>query len=88
MYCVLRIWERKGIMDLKERVENALGEIRSALERDGGGIELVDVENNVAKVRLKGACSGCPGALMTLQMVVQRKIQEQVPEIEAIEAVP
>lgn len=74
-------------MELKEKVEKALDNIRAALERDGGGIELVDVEDNVAKVRLKGACAGCPGARMTLEMVVLAAVKEQAPEITSVEAV-
>ena len=78
----------ESLMELKEKVEKALDGVRPALERDGGGIELVDVQEGVAKVRLKGACSGCPGARMTLEMVVLNAIKEQVPEITAVEAVP
>ena len=74
-------------MELNEKVEQALNAIRPALERDGGGIDLVGVEDNVVKVRLKGACAGCPGARMTLEMVVLNAIKEKVPEIEAVEAV-
>ena len=74
-------------MEIQEKVEKALDTVRPALERDGGGIELVEVDGSVAKVRLKGACSGCPGAMMTLQAVVQKTVTEQVPEIESIEAV-
>ena len=72
---------------LKERAQKAISELRSMLAADGGDIELVDVVNNVAKVRLKGACAHCPGALMTLQMIVERKIREKVPEITKVEAV-
>ncbi len=74
-------------MELKEKVEEALASVRPALERDGGGIDLVDVEDGVAKVKLKGACSGCPGARMTLEMVVFNAIKEKAPEITSVEAV-
>jgi len=73
--------------DLKEKVENAISEIRGALQADGGDIELVDVVDGVAKVKLKGACAGCPGAQMTLQLVVEKKIREHVPEIKGVEPV-
>ncbi len=74
-------------MDLKEKVEKALDSIRPALERDGGGITLVGIEDGVAKVQLKGACAGCPGARMTLEMVVFNAIKEMAPEITAVRAV-
>jgi len=73
--------------DIKKKVEEAISEIRGALAADGGDIELVDVVDNTAKVKLKGACAGCPGAQMTLQMVVEKRIRERVPEITKVEAV-
>ena len=72
--------------DIKKRVEEAISEIRGALIADGGDLELVDIVDNVAKIKLKGACAGCPGAQMTLQMVVEKKIRERVPEITGVEA--
>ena len=74
-------------MELKEKVEKALDTIRPSLANDGGGIDLVAIEDNVAKVLLKGACSGCPGARMTLEMVVLNAIKQEAPEITAVEAV-
>jgi len=71
---------------IKERVEKVITEIRGTLAMDGGGIELVAVENNIVKVRLKGACAGCPGAQMTLQWMVEKKIKEKVPEITKVVA--
>lgn len=73
--------------DIKSKVEEAISEIRTALVADGGDLELVDVEDSVVKVKLKGACAGCPGAQMTLQMVVEKRIKERVPEISRVEAV-
>jgi Fe-S cluster biogenesis protein NfuA len=56
--------------------------IRPALQRDGGNIELKNVnEDGVVEVQLQGACSGCPGAMMTLQFGVQRILQEEIPEV-------
>lgn len=72
---------------MKERVEEALKKIRPALEADGGGIELVDIVDGVVRVRLQGACQGCPGAQMTLKMGVEKVLKEQVPEIKSVEAV-
>ena len=73
---------------IEERVQNALEEIKPKIQADGGDIELVAVENGIAKVRLKGACVGCPMSAMTLQMGVETHIKKQVPEIVKVEAVP
>ncbi len=68
---------------LRQRVEKVIEEkIRPALMRDGGNIELVDVnDEGVVQVRLQGACAGCPGAIMTLQFGVQKILQEEIQEV-------
>lgn len=73
---------------LRERVEAVLKMIRPNLQADGGDVELLDVVDNVAKVRLKGACHGCPMAAMTLQTGIGRVIRREVPEITDVENVP
>lgn len=79
---------RNGRFDVKEQVEAALEKVRPALQRDGGDVELVEVtEDGVVKVRLQGACQGCPMAQMTLQMGIERVIKEMVPEVKTVEAV-
>ena len=55
-------------------------EIRPALEKDGGSIELVDIEGNMVKVRLKGRCAACPNSTLTLKKLVQSKLNEFVSE--------
>ncbi len=72
---------------LKNKVETALGKIRPYLQADGGDVQLVDIVDGIVKVRLRGACAGCPGAAMTLKMGVERTLKEQVPEIKGVEAV-
>ena len=73
---------------MKQQVEEALNDIRPQLQADGGDIELVEVtEDGIVKVRLMGACSGCPGAQMTLQLGVERAVKARVPEVKAVEAV-
>lgn len=72
---------------MKEKVEEVLGEIRPRLQADGGDIELIDVVDGVVKVRLQGACHGCPGAQMTLKMGVERLLREKIPDIKSVEAV-
>lgn len=72
---------------MKEQVSAVIDEIRPLLQADGGDIELVGVEDGVVKVRLRGACAGCPGAQMTLKMAVERRIKSKVPEIRRVESV-
>ena len=73
---------------MKEKVETVIEGLRKYLQADGGDIELVEVtEDNIVKVRLKGACNGCPGAQMTLKMGVERALKEVIPEVAGVEAV-
>ncbi|HMB00116.1 MAG TPA: NifU family protein [Spirochaetota bacterium] len=73
---------------MKEKVEAALKEIQPLLAADGGGVELVEVTaEGVVKVKLTGACGGCPHAQMTLKQGIERKVKEAVPEVKAVEAV-
>ena len=72
---------------MREKVEAALKEIRPSLQADGGDVELVDVENGIVKVRLTGACGGCPMSQMTLKQGIERYIKEAIPEISSLEAV-
>lgn len=73
--------------NIRERVERAIEEIRPNLQADGGDIELVDIENKVAKVKLKGACAGCPMSTMTVKWGVERALKKKVPEIISVETV-
>ena len=72
---------------MQEKVEATLEKIRSMLEGHGGGVDLVAIEGSIVKVKLTGACGGCPMAQQTLQMGVERILKEEVPEVEAVEAV-
>lgn len=73
---------------MKEKVEKVIEGVRGYLQADGGDIELVGItKDNIVQVHLKGACSGCPGAVMTLKMGVERILKEKVPEIKGVEAV-
>jgi Fe-S cluster biogenesis protein NfuA len=73
---------------LRDRVDSCLARIRPSLQAHGGDVELVDVdEEGIVQVRLAGACRGCPGALMTLRMGVERILKEQVPEVQSVEPV-
>ncbi len=73
---------------LKEKVEAVLGKVRPMLQRDGGDVELVDVQDDgIVKVRLTGACSGCPMSTMTLKNAIEETIKNEVPEIKSVEQV-
>jgi Fe-S cluster biogenesis protein NfuA len=72
---------------MREKVESALKEIRPSLQADGGDVELVDVENGIVKVRLTGACAGCPMSQMTLKQGIESYIKKAIPEVLSVEAV-
>jgi len=71
----------------KEKVEAALDKIRPALRADGGDVELVDIKDNVVRVKLTGACGGCPMSQMTLKMGVEKIVKQEVPEIVRVDSV-
>lgn len=75
---------------MREKIEKVIAEsIRPGLQMDGGDIEVVDVDSDgIVKVRLKGACGGCPMSQMTLSMNVERKLKEEIPEVKGVIAVP
>jgi len=73
---------------LREEIAQALEEVRPGLQRDGGDIELVDVVDGVVKVRLTGACAGCPMSQMTLKWGVENYLKKKVPGVKSVEAVP
>ncbi|MGC8720600.1 MAG: NifU family protein [Thermodesulforhabdaceae bacterium] len=72
---------------MKEQVEKVLEKIRPMLQRDGGNVELVEVDGTVVKVRLTGACHGCPMSQMTLKAGIERIIKQEVPEVTQVVAV-
>ncbi len=72
---------------MKEKIETALIKIRDVLKQDGGDIELVDVDKGIVKVRLKGACAGCPMSQMTMANFVEAELKKAVPEVKKVQAV-
>ena len=72
---------------MKEKVEKALDKIRPALMADGGNVEFVEVIDDVVKVKLTGACGGCPMSQMTLKMGIERLLKKEIPEIKEVVAV-
>jgi len=72
----------------RTKVEEVLNRIRPALQRDRGDVELVEItDNNIVKVRLKGACGSCPMSLMTLKGGIEAEMKKIIPEVKAVEAV-
>ncbi len=73
---------------MKEKVQSVLDKVRPNLQADGGDAELVDVTpEGIVKVRLKGACRGCPMSQMTLKRGIENAIKTEVPEVQRVEAV-
>lgn len=73
---------------MREKVEAALGKIRPSLQADGGDVELVEVtDGGIVKVRLTGACKGCPMSQMTLKNGIERILVQEVRGVKAVEAV-
>ena len=73
---------------MKEEVQKAIEQIRPKLQIDGGDVELVDVsEDGVVKVKLLGACGGCPMSQMTLKMVIEKHLKQEVPQVKEVVSV-
>lgn len=70
---------------MKEQVQEVLEKIRPSLQADGGDVELVDVADGVVKVRLQGACAGCPMSQMTLKNGIERILKQEIPEVKSVE---
>ena len=81
--------EREGKEEkMKGKIETALGKIKPSLQADGGDVELVEVTpDGVVKVRLTGACGGCPMSQMTLKMGIEKALKQEVPELKEVVAV-
>jgi Fe-S cluster biogenesis protein NfuA len=74
------------VMD-KQKVQEALNKIRPQLQADGGDVELVEVsDDGQVKVRLTGACGGCPMSQMTLKMGIEKYLKQQIPEVSSVVA--
>jgi len=72
---------------MKEKVETVLNKIRPSLIADGGNVELVDVTDGIVKLKLTGACSGCPMSAMTLKNVIERMLKAEVTEVKQVVSV-
>ncbi|MCJ7806472.1 MAG: NifU family protein [Clostridia bacterium] len=73
---------------MREQVEKAMEKIRPALQRDGGDVELVEVgEDGIVKVRLTGACGGCPMSAITLKQGIERVLKQEVASVTEVVSV-
>ena len=73
---------------MREEVQAALDLVRPQLQADGGDAEIVDVtDEGVVKLRLTGACGGCPMSQMTLKMGIEQVLKEEVPEVKEVVAI-
>jgi len=73
---------------LKDRVARVINLIRPAVQSDGGDLELVEITGEgVVRIRLHGACVGCPSSTMTLQVGIERNLKAHIPEVRSVEAV-
>ncbi|MCB9836382.1 MAG: NifU family protein [Phycisphaera sp.] len=73
---------------MQDRVVRILNLIRPAVQSDGGDVELIDISaDGVVKIRLHGACVGCPSSSVTLKLGIERNLKEHIPEITSVVAV-
>ncbi|HCO92385.1 MAG TPA: hypothetical protein DIU00_00280 [Phycisphaerales bacterium] len=73
---------------MEEKVKDIIENLRGALQSHGGDVELVGIDaDNTVRVRLQGACHGCPGAAMTMKMGIERILKEKIPEVKQVVAV-
>ena len=72
---------------MQDKVKEVLDKVRPALQRDGGNVELVSVADGTVKVKLTGACAGCPMSTMTLKNGIERILKQEVPEVKEVVAV-
>lgn len=70
---------------LKEQVEAVLAKVKPLLQRDGGDVQLIDITaDGVVKVKLTGACSGCPMSTLTLKNAIEETIKKEIPEVKSV----
>ena len=72
---------------MRDKVEEVLDKIRPSLMADGGNVELISVNDGVVKVRLTGACGGCPMSTLTLKVGIERILKQEIPEIKEVIAI-
>ncbi len=71
---------------MEDLVKKYLEDVRPSLQADGGDVDFIRMEGNVAIVKLKGACNGCPMATLTLKNGIEQYLKENIPDLEAVES--
>lgn len=80
--------EKKAELSFEQKVKGVIEDIRPGLQGHGGDVELVSVDQDkTVRLRLQGACQGCPGAAMTMKMGIERILKQRVPEVKQVVAV-
>ncbi|MCF6092434.1 NifU family protein [Microaerobacter geothermalis] len=74
-------------MSMTEQVQEVLDKLRPYIQRDGGDVELMGVDEGIVKVRLLGACGSCPSSTITLKAGIERALMEEVPGVKSVEQV-
>ena len=78
----------QATLPIQDRVVRILNLIRPAVQSDGGDVELIDIsDDGVVKIRLHGACVGCPSSSVTLKLGIERNLKEHIPEITSVVAI-
>jgi Fe-S cluster biogenesis protein NfuA len=77
----------KGVLPMEDRVQEILDKLRPYIQRDGGDVELVEIEEGIVRVRLLGACGSCPSSTITLKAGIERALMEEIPEVREVEQV-
>jgi Fe-S cluster biogenesis protein NfuA len=72
---------------MQDKVEEVLNKVRPVLERDGGNVELIGVDDGTVKVKLVGACAGCPLSQLTLKNGIERILKQEIPEVKEVVSV-
>ncbi|MET3292580.1 NifU family protein [Brevibacillus fluminis] len=74
-------------MEMFDQVQEVLDKLRPYLQRDGGDVQLVDVEEGIVKLRLMGACGSCPSSTITLKAGIERALLEEIPGVKEVQQV-
>ena len=80
-------YQKMSDMAIEDEVTQVIEEIRPSLQADGGDVEVVEVIDDIVKLRLTGHCAGCAFSQMTLKMGIERLLKQRIPSIKAVEAV-
>ncbi|KQL46105.1 nitrogen fixation protein NifU [Brevibacillus choshinensis] len=83
----VRLERSECFMDIMDQVQEVLDKLRPYLQRDGGDVQLVDVEEGIVKLRLMGACGSCPSSTITLKAGIERALVEEIPGIKEVQQV-